>query len=75
MKRRYFADYRFSEDLDFTLRQALPFEEIRTRLERVYAAVAQLSNIAFALDRRGPARAQPCPRVLSPIHSFPGTVT
>jgi hypothetical protein len=25
----YFADYRFSEDLDFTLREALPFEEIR----------------------------------------------
>jgi predicted nucleotidyltransferase component of viral defense system len=33
LKRCYFADYRFSEDLDFTLRQALPIEEIRTRLE------------------------------------------
>jgi predicted nucleotidyltransferase component of viral defense system len=26
LKRCYFADYRFSEDLDFTLREALPFE-------------------------------------------------
>ena len=31
LKRCYFADYRFSEDLDFTLREALPFEEIRAR--------------------------------------------
>jgi uncharacterized protein len=29
LKGCYFADYRFSEDLDFTLREALPFEEIR----------------------------------------------
>jgi len=52
LKRCYFADYRFSEDLDFTLRQALPFEEIRTRLEPVYAAVAQQSGIVFAFDRQ-----------------------
>ncbi len=44
LKRCYFADYRFSEGVDFTLRQALPFEEIRTRLEPVYAAVAQQSG-------------------------------
>jgi hypothetical protein len=33
LKRCYYADYRFSEDLDFTLREALPFEEIRARFE------------------------------------------
>jgi Nucleotidyl transferase AbiEii toxin, Type IV TA system len=39
LKRCYFADYRFSENLDFTIRQVLPFGEIRTRLEPIYAAV------------------------------------
>jgi predicted nucleotidyltransferase component of viral defense system len=52
LKRCYFADYRFSEDLDFTLRQALPFEEIRARLEPVYAAIGQQSGIVFAFDRQ-----------------------
>ena len=52
LKRCYFADYRFSEDLDFTLREALPFEEIRARLEPVYAAVEQQSGIVFAFDRQ-----------------------
>lgn len=52
LKRCYFADYRFSEDLDFTLREALPFEEIRARLDPVYAAVGQQSGIVFAFDRQ-----------------------
>jgi len=33
LKRCYFGDYRFSEDLDFTLIEPMPFEEIRQRLE------------------------------------------
>ena len=33
MKRCYFSEYRFSEDLDFTLREPLGFEDIRARLE------------------------------------------
>ena len=31
LKRCYFGDYRFSEDLDFTLLEALPLEEILRR--------------------------------------------
>ena len=54
LKRCYFPDYRFSEDLDFTLREALPFEEIRARLERVYAMVLEQSGIAFTFDRQDP---------------------
>jgi len=50
LKRCYFAEYRFSEDLDFTLREPLPFEEIRARLERVYTAVQEQSGITFAFD-------------------------
>ena len=54
LKRCYFPDYRFSEDLDFTLREPLPFDEIRARLERVYTAVQQQSGIQFAFDRQDP---------------------
>jgi Nucleotidyl transferase AbiEii toxin, Type IV TA system len=39
LKRCYFGDYRFSEDLDFTLLEAIPFEEILGRLEPVYRGV------------------------------------
>jgi uncharacterized protein len=52
LKRCCFADYRFSEDLDFTLRQALPFEEIRARLEPIYAMVQEQSGIVFTFDRQ-----------------------
>lgn len=54
LKRSYFPDYRFSEDLDFTLREAPPFEEIRARLNHVYAAVLEQSGIAFNFDRQDP---------------------
>jgi len=51
LKRCYFADYRFSEDLDFTLLEAIPFEEILHRLEIVYRGVRENSGIMFAFDR------------------------
>ena len=54
LKRCYFPDYRFSEDLDFTLREPLPFEEVRARLNHVYAMVLEQSGIAFTFDRPDP---------------------
>jgi predicted nucleotidyltransferase component of viral defense system len=51
LKRCYFSDYRFSEDLDFTLIHPLPMEDLLQRLEPVYAAVREQSGIAFAFDR------------------------
>jgi predicted nucleotidyltransferase component of viral defense system len=51
LKRCYFGDYRFSEDLDFTLLQPMPFEQIRQELEPVYARVREASGIEFAFDR------------------------
>jgi predicted nucleotidyltransferase component of viral defense system len=54
LKRCYFGDYRFSEDLDFTLREPVVFEEIRAGLERVYAIVQEQSGIVFAFDREDP---------------------
>jgi predicted nucleotidyltransferase component of viral defense system len=51
LKRCYFSDYRFSEDLDFTLAEALPFGKIRAGLESVYDALRDASGIDFAFDR------------------------
>ncbi len=51
LKRCYFGDYRFSEDLDFTLLEPIPFEELARRLETVYAAVREASGIVFTCDR------------------------
>jgi predicted nucleotidyltransferase component of viral defense system len=52
LKRCYFGDYRFSEDLDFTLLQPIAFDELLRRLEPVYAAVREASGIAFTFDRQ-----------------------
>lgn len=57
LKRCYFPDYRFSEDLDFTLREPLPFEQLRARLEPIFAIVYEQSGIVFTFDRQDPARA------------------
>lgn len=51
LKRCYFGDYRFSEDLDFTLLEPMSFDDIRRRLESVYSAVRQASGIEFTFDR------------------------
>ena len=45
------GDYRFSEDLDFTLIEPVPPEELVRRLETVYAAVREASGIVFTFDR------------------------
>lgn len=51
LKRCYFSDYRFSEDLDFTLIKFIPLEELLCRLEPVCAAVREHSGIVFGFDR------------------------
>ncbi len=45
LKRCYFGDYRFSEDLDFTLAGEIPLESILAGLEEVYARVQNASGI------------------------------
>ena len=49
--KKHFGAYRFSEDLDFTLLEATPFEDLRLGLEPVYAGVREASGIEFAFDR------------------------
>jgi len=51
LKRCHFGNYRFSEDLDFTLARAAEFAEIREGMEEIYWFVAQTSGIRFAFDR------------------------
>src|ERR1700727_1183581 len=50
LKRCHFGDYRFSEDLDFTLAKRVELAEIRTGLEEVYALMAQASGIRFSFE-------------------------
>lgn len=52
LKRCYFGDYRFSEDLDFTLVEPTPFEQILRGLELVYASVRDATGIEFVFDRQ-----------------------
>src|SRR5579872_3108892 len=51
LKRCYFGDYRFSEDLDFTLSGDVSFERIRDELDPVFEEVRRASGIAFRFDR------------------------
>jgi predicted nucleotidyltransferase component of viral defense system len=56
LKRCYFGDYRFSEDLDFTLRADVPFEVIRQELEPVFAEVGRAGGVTirFAHEDKQP---------------------
>jgi predicted nucleotidyltransferase component of viral defense system len=52
LKRCYFGDYRFSEDLDFTLLETISFDEVLRRLEAIYRGVRDGSGITFAFGRQ-----------------------
>lgn len=56
LKRCYFGDYRFSEDLDFTLTAEVPFDVIRQELEPVFTDVARSGGVSirFAHDDKQP---------------------
>jgi len=51
LRKAYFSDYRFSQDLDFTLIRALKDEEITTNLEAVIKTVGDESGISFLPNR------------------------
>ena len=51
LKRCHFADYRFSEDLDFTLAQDTTFEAIQEGLKPVFARVQSASGVVFQFQR------------------------
>lgn len=58
LRRCHFSEYRFSEDLDFTLLQSLSFEELKQELEPIYEEVKQASNITFRFSRPDPTTHQ-----------------
>jgi predicted nucleotidyltransferase component of viral defense system len=60
LKRCYFGDYRFSEDLDFTLAAPIAFDELVKRLEPVYAAVREASGIVFSFEREDRQKHENC---------------
>jgi len=51
IKRCYFADYRFSEDLDFTLATPTPLETILVEFKDIYEAVQSASGVSFRYSR------------------------
>ncbi len=51
LRRCYFADYRFSEDLDFTLITPTDFAAIRKGLDEIFASVETASGLKMAFDR------------------------
>ena len=52
LKKVYFHDYRFSEDLDFTLLNSLSIDDITGMLESVYSIVLDASNIKLILSSK-----------------------
>lgn len=50
LKKCYFADYRFSEDLDFTLIEGISWEEIERHLAVAFEATRKASGVAIRLD-------------------------
>jgi len=58
LKRCYFGDYRFSEDLDFTLAEPCELDVILARLEVAYAEVEKASGIALSFARTDRERHQ-----------------
>jgi predicted nucleotidyltransferase component of viral defense system len=51
LKRCYFGDYRFSEDLDFTLATESTFDEIRRELDPVFAEAKRATGAIFRFAR------------------------
>ncbi len=51
LKKCYFPDYRFSEDLDFTLAQRVPFETIRRELEETFKVTHRASGVVLRYAR------------------------
>jgi len=51
IKKCYIPDYRFSEDLDFTLREDVAFNVIQEELGRVFEYVRRVSGIKLQISR------------------------
>jgi len=52
IKKCYVSDYRFSEDLDFTLAEEIPFEIIQEKLALAFDYTHQASSIRLHFSRQ-----------------------
>ena len=51
LRRCWFEDYRFSEDLDFTLIRPITFDDILTGLNEIFVSVEAACGLRIAFDR------------------------
>lgn len=51
LRRCWFEDYRFSEDLDFTLSQPITLQEILAGLAEIFVSIESASGLRIAFDR------------------------
>ena len=51
LRRCWFEDYRFSEDLDFTLTRPIAFEQILAGLNEIFVGVQTACGLRIAFDR------------------------
>jgi predicted nucleotidyltransferase component of viral defense system len=56
LRRVHFGEYRFSEDLDFTLVQELTLEQIFQGFREVFMSLFAVSGIQFTISRNEPTR-------------------
>jgi predicted nucleotidyltransferase component of viral defense system len=54
LRRCWFPDYRFSEDLDFTMTREITFAEILAGLKEISDAVERASGLRIVFDREDP---------------------
>lgn len=60
LRRCYFAEYRFSEDLDFSLMKQISFDDLLRALNSIYETVKKASNIDIQFSRRDSKSHQNC---------------
>lgn len=59
LRKGYFPDYRFSEDLDYTTKRVWTGEELKAALEQACRLGTRMSGIAFSLVSLDPVRTDP----------------
>lgn len=72
LRRCYFEDYRFSEDLDYTLIEEITLDDILNGFENIYIWVKDESGIVFANVRREPSSINTHTFYISYIGPLPG---
>lgn len=72
LRRCYFEDYRFSEDLDYTLIEEITLDDILNGFEKIYSWVKNESGIVFANARREPSSVNTHTFYISYIGPLPG---